>query len=369
MIVGWSRSAKRSGLLTLGLLAVGAGSAHAAPNPFRGLGEPCATQGSGNAAYAPGINCRYVRHQDYPRRFVVWVPKTAARRMARNQHVPLVVMLHGSSGTGEQFWRMSGWREKAELEGFVAAFPTGLTYDVLPKGGPLFTKWHSYDLPDTINHEVLPRSWPTGATFPADDAGFLRRMIGTIRGKLRINGRRIHLAGFSDGGQMCARVGIEMSDLVASVACHAGFLNDVYPVTPGNPYIPTMLSIGTLDDRLIGKLEQETNRNIPRLPLGPRGIEAVLGRSILARALQSAGLDDQPRRDVVRPKATEMIWSTPLLGNTSGNALHFLMLDRVGHVYPNGTPVRDHDTGQVLNPHKLLMTDRVWPFFRNHPRR
>ena len=43
-------------------------------------------------------------------------------------------MFHGSSGTGEQFLRTSGWREQADREGLIAVFPTGLRYRVLESG-------------------------------------------------------------------------------------------------------------------------------------------------------------------------------------------------------------------------------------------
>ena len=66
---------------------------------------------------------------------------SAGHRAAR----PVVFMFHGSTGTGEQFLRVSGWREQADATGLVAVFPTGLRYRVLDSGR-LSTKWNSFSL-------------------------------------------------------------------------------------------------------------------------------------------------------------------------------------------------------------------------------
>ena len=91
--------------------------------------EPCEAAG---AAYEVGVNCRTVEHDGVERRYVVYVPQ----RPAEGDRAPVVLMFHGSSGTGEQFLRTSGWREQADRTGLIAVFPTGLRYRVLdPAGG------------------------------------------------------------------------------------------------------------------------------------------------------------------------------------------------------------------------------------------
>lgn len=37
---------------------------------------------------------------------------------------PVVFMFHGTSGDGERFYNISGWKEKGEREGFVTNFPS-----------------------------------------------------------------------------------------------------------------------------------------------------------------------------------------------------------------------------------------------------
>jgi poly(3-hydroxybutyrate) depolymerase len=43
-------------------------------------------------------------------------------------------MHHGGSGNGGQFLKNSGWREKADEEGFVSVFPTSAMYCQLGGG-------------------------------------------------------------------------------------------------------------------------------------------------------------------------------------------------------------------------------------------
>jgi poly(3-hydroxybutyrate) depolymerase len=85
---------------------------------------PGACVGPGNP-YTPGVNCRVLEVDGHPRRFVAYVPRTRPAR------APVVLMYHGSSGTGEQFLRISSWREQADATGLVAVFPTALRYRVL----------------------------------------------------------------------------------------------------------------------------------------------------------------------------------------------------------------------------------------------
>ena len=60
-----------------------------------------------------------------------------------------------AAGTGEQFLRISGWREQADATGLVAVFPTGLRYRVLDSGR-LSTKWNDYSLASQVDLSERP---------------------------------------------------------------------------------------------------------------------------------------------------------------------------------------------------------------------
>ena len=183
-------------------------------------------------------------------------PKARAA-VADGKRVPLVVMLHGSGGSGEKFLAISGWREKADAEGFVAAFPTGALYFVTKDGRNRWsTKWNDFGLVDDVDVTRRPPDYPVSAPWPANDTGFLRSLIADVKRGLRIDSKRVFLSGFSNGGGMCARVGIEMSDVFAAVGCNAGGLDAVHPTTPGHPHVPMFVTVGNHDDRFVEALQR-----------------------------------------------------------------------------------------------------------------
>ena len=93
----------------------------------------CDSIGWAGTPYVRGVNCRVVLVDGYPRRFVVSVPETGPYSEA--VPAPLLLMHHGSTGTGEQFLGSSGWREKGEEVGLVSVYGTGLEYRLLENGG------------------------------------------------------------------------------------------------------------------------------------------------------------------------------------------------------------------------------------------
>ena len=83
-----------------GVILSGAVLGHISPaqaqvTPF---GIPCNSVGVAGIPYVPGVNCRLMAVDGYTRRYVVWVPLGGVAASS-----PAVFMLHGASGTGEQF--------------------------------------------------------------------------------------------------------------------------------------------------------------------------------------------------------------------------------------------------------------------------
>src|SRR5262245_57849423 len=135
----WMAGFAVSAAASLGFVAAARAQAVA---PF---GIPCDSVGVSGIAYVPGVNCRLMNVDGFTRRFVVWVPVAGVPANA-----PAVFMLHGSSGTGEQFLKISGWREKATQERFIAIFPTAAEAFVLDHQR-FSTHWNDYGAPFEID--------------------------------------------------------------------------------------------------------------------------------------------------------------------------------------------------------------------------
>ena len=253
-----------SKLLIAAVLAAAAPAALAAPASAAAHDNPlpqgaCATQGPVGLAYLPGVNCRVVRVDGYPRRFVVYVP----RRRPASGRAPVVLMFHGSSGTGEQFLRISGWREQADATGLIAVFPTGVRYRVLDSGRRS-TKWNAFGLDAQVGPE-LPPGYPSTSPWPADDVGFVDRIVGDLDARLPIDDHRVYASGFSNGAEFTARLAVERSTRLAAVAYSAGGL---FSAQPSARPIPMFATLGSLDDRVLAQTGPPPLTELPRDPLG-----------------------------------------------------------------------------------------------------
>lgn len=143
--------------------------------------------------------------------------------------VPLVVALHGTGGTP---------RLMAKITGFTARAPGLVLYPAaLGEAGS--------------EDPAVGAAWNAGPglgcpAFPeADDAGFLRALIARVGELAPVDRTRLHLAGLSNGGRMAYRLGLEASDLFASLAVVAGAWDGAGP-SPTRP-VPTLIFHGTAD--------------------------------------------------------------------------------------------------------------------------
>ncbi len=92
---------------------------------------------------------------------------------------PLVVMLHGVTGSGEQAENSYGWDPLADSAKFVVAYPDGVGQ-----------AWNGHGCCGRAARENI------------DDVGFITAMVGQISGAMGIDKARVYAAGMSNGGIM-----------------------------------------------------------------------------------------------------------------------------------------------------------------------
>lgn len=315
-------------------------------------------------------NCRVltVGSDTRERRFVVSVPQSALRR----KRTPVLFMLHGTSGTGEQFWNISRWRELAAQRGFVAVFPSSLAYNLTDSPTVKTTIWNSIGQTCDL---VEPKEI-------ADDIGFVRAILADLRSKLRVDPRRIYVAGFSNGSQMAHRVAAEMGDVFAAGAGWAGYPYEqcaADPLVPSPHPIPFWAGVGSKDDRfmkIIGgeaSLEPATIATQFRAWLQPA---AELFRLETSGVPTQAGTTQSIDDLVTQPHAFDAIatpvWSPvlvydrPLAGNTAGNSYRFVVLDELDHQYANAS--RSLPPAKIRAARGVTMAALHMQFFEDHPK-
>jgi len=285
----------------------------------------------------------------YTRKYIVWVPLGGVPAGS-----PAVFMLHGGSGNGGQFLHISGWREKATQEGFVAIFPTAVEHFVL-ETQHFSTRWNNYELPMEIDLNRRPAGYPATSPWPADDVKFIRQIGGDVIRQLSTDPHNVFVAGFSSGGGMCARIGVEASDLIAAVACHSSGLHQVHETLVGSRNLSAFFTLGTKDENALGVINDYLvalgRPPITELPLTPSALQRIPQiKSLISVNLDSFNLASAPLTTTTGPAFTQLHAQTVQPGNNDGNEVFFTFLDDVTHHYPNTVP------------------DFAWPFFVQHPR-
>lgn len=117
---------------------------------------------------------------------------------------PLILLLHGYTGTGETQESYFQFEPLAESRGFLYVHPDG-TVD--PTGQQF---WNATDACCAF------------AGSPPDDATYLMAIIEQVSADYNVDPKAIFLAGHSNGGFMSYRMACEHSDTIAGIASLAG---------------------------------------------------------------------------------------------------------------------------------------------------
>ena len=141
----------------------------------------------------------------------------------------LVIVLHGYTGTAEGMESLTGFNEKSDEEGFIVAYPQGLS-----------------------------QRWNVGfgsLKFDTDDVGFIDELIDRLEEKYAIDPNKVYVTGFSNGAMMSYLLGAELSDKIAAIAPVAGSIGSMSNVLeripdPSEP-VSVVVFHGTADTSVL----------------------------------------------------------------------------------------------------------------------
>ncbi|MBZ0302449.1 MAG: dienelactone hydrolase family protein [Anaerolineae bacterium] len=158
---------------------------------------------------------------DLERTYTLHVPPGLA------EPAPVVIILHGRGGTGQQMAVYTGFDELADREGFIALYPDGVEgeWDYV-KGVPGY--------PDA-----------------QDDTAFLVGLVDHLAEDYPVDLSRVYVAGFSNGGFMAERIACENSPRFAAYASVAasGF-GGMTQICAQSGQSPIVLIHGTADNNV-----------------------------------------------------------------------------------------------------------------------
>ncbi|MGD0807512.1 MAG: PHB depolymerase family esterase [Anaerolineales bacterium] len=266
------------------------------------------------ATISPGDSERALTVDGMERSYFLHVPSD----LAADQPVPLVLIFHGFSGTGESMAITTGFDDLADTYGFLVVYPNGM--------GPVgATSWNAGGCCGYAESNNL------------DEAAFVRKIISDLQTGARIDPKRIYATGFSNGAFLTYRLGCEMSDVLAAVAPVAGVLLN-NPCQPQHPV--SVLHIHGMTDLSVPYAGSTT-------PAASGVFESV--QQSIATWVHLDGCPSAP--DLEQNGLTTHATYAPC---KSGTTVELYTLQGIGHTWP---------------PNAILPASQIiWNFFVAHPK-
>lgn len=273
-------------------------------------------------------------HDGHERHYGLYLPASLT------DPAPLVILLHGSMGSGEEIRRQSqfGFDRLGDEQGFVTAYPDGF-------------EEHWNDCRKTATYSAREQDM--------DDLGFLQALVAELAERGQVDPQRVYLVGYSNGGHLAFRAAMESPDWVQAIAAiSANFpARDNYDCARGEQPMATVLINGTDDP-----INPHEGGQVTLFGFGDRG-DVLPSYGTLAY-LSDPGpgaitpLDPATASQQIRGKALIERWQSegrPLL--------ELVTIDGGGHTLPGrygrmprllGSTNQDIDTAE-----------QVWAFFQD----
>jgi polyhydroxybutyrate depolymerase len=250
--------------------------------------------------------------------------------------VPLVLVLHGGAGSGAQAERAYGWNAAADRDGFVVAYPDGVS-----------------------------RSWNAGpgCCGPAtrdgvDDVAFLESVVAAVSRGVPIDPSRVRVTGMSNGAMMAYRLACDSTVFTAIAPVAGTVIGDCPHPAP----VPVLHLHGTADESVpwAGGPGKRDNGGAGRVPIridGPPIVDMIASWRAAASCAAPAETVDGP--------VTTSIATCP-----GGRTVALISVDGAGHQWPGATPAGEAVTERLgLDPPSTALdaTAVIARFFSSQP--
>ncbi|MFI5493018.1 alpha/beta hydrolase family esterase [Actinoplanes sp. NPDC051859] len=246
---------------------------------------------------------------------------------------PLVVVLHGAVGTGQQAERAYGWNAEADKGGFLVAYPDGVN-----------RTWN-----------VSPDCCGVAARDDVDDVGFIERLVKAVPG---VDPKRIYATGISNGAMLAYRLACETTTFAGIAPVAGTMLNKC-----DNPAPLSIIHIHGDKDPTIpygGGPGKRSNDGGGRLPV------KIDGPSVPSL------IDTWRRTDNCPAPATTKAGTvtTSLATCPQGRAVELITVAGAGHQWPGSKEAPVAQRIFQLDPPStaLAATPTIWSFLQAHPK-
>ncbi|MGC3968535.1 MAG: PHB depolymerase family esterase [Pirellulales bacterium] len=281
-----------------------------------------------------GTSERYLTVNDLERGYVLYVPKGYDAK----KPTPVVLCFHGAITNGPITLFLTNLNKKAEEAGFIVVYPNGTS-----RNGVVFT-WNSGGIPSAV--EEAKR----------DDVKFTAMLLDDLASVANVDKKRVFATGLSNGGMMCHRLGVELSDRIAAIAPVAGTLALEKP-TPKRP-MPVMQFHGTADTFVPWN---GMGQGPVRLPVKFRGVEETIRFWTTFNACA-----DKPQEETLPDTADDGTTVTRFTypGGKGDSEVILVKVTGGGHTWP-GRDIRLAILGKTTKD--ISANNLMWEFFQKHP--
>jgi polyhydroxybutyrate depolymerase len=241
--------------------------------------------------------------------------------------VPLVVVLHGATGSGAIAERLYDFRELCDAHGFVVAYPDALGQ---------------------------PSAWASRPGGKPDDVDFVRALVAQETSTRPIDPARTFVCGHSSGAMMSYRLAGEASDLFSAVEIVAGSIGYRGPngaaITIPRPSHPvSVIHFHGTDDTLV--------RYTGGSQRGNGGVISVADS--IAFWVAHDGCDPTPTTETIGVSRRETY-----TGGRDGSEVTLWTIEGGGHGWP-----KVHGRSNVgVSAAGIAATALIWQFFVAHGR-
>jgi len=297
---------------------------------------------------APPIETRTMARPEGLRNYLVMQPPSAANALR-----PLIILLHGHGGSAEFMlgqvpilgYTAPAWRLLAEREGFMVIAPNGVD------GADGNSAWNDCRADAASNSTT-------------DDVGFISALIDSAIREHRADPKRIYVYGYSNGGGLAYRLGIELGPRLAAIGVQSMLMPTHSSCKPPAFALPLFVSHGTLDRIAPYDGGAMGGTGLKGRGTGMSAEESVAIWRRLAALPEKPATYVYPHRNPSDPtSATRFVWGD----DPHGLQVYFLRIEGGGHVHASKTEEFPQELSKLVGEmnHDVDSVEDAWSFFKD----
>jgi polyhydroxybutyrate depolymerase len=251
---------------------------------------------------------------------------------------PLVIVLHGGGGNGENAMQQTGFDTVARREGLVVAYPYGSSRFSA-------TRLLTWNATHCCSYARQAQK---------DDVRFIATLIDQLVAQGVADPARVYVTGLSNGGMMTHRLALALPDRITAIAPVISSLFGDEALAPLD--MPVLIINGAVDDIVkpeggelgVGRLLGRRAADRPALPVASQ-------RTFWAERNACSELEEDETSLYVR-----WVYSGC---RTDAEVVHYLVKDN-GHAWPGGSAPREQADRPVRD---FKASEIIWEFFSRYP--